>query len=180
MCFERQKHHRLLKAHSGGGCFVSYKLLHWILPPARLQITLFSFDTQAVFPCRSEPALSKNELLLSAEQEYWSGVPLPSPIKYYTTLYIFTLLSLTVVFLDSSVDKEFACNSGDAEDVSLIPGSGKSPGEGHATHSSILAWKIPWTEEPSGLQSKCIFIHYIILSLNMHVYLIYMYIDQKI
>ena len=22
-----------------------------------------------------------------------------------------------------------------------------------ATHSSILAWKIPWTEEPSGLQS---------------------------
>ena len=49
------------------------------------------------------------------------------------------LLSLTVVFLDSSVDKEFACNSGDAEDVSLIPGSGKSPGEGHATHSSILA-----------------------------------------
>jgi len=74
-----------------------------------------------------------------SRQEYWSGVPLPSPIKYYTTLYIFTLLSLTVVFLDSSVDKEFACNSGDAEDVSLIPGSGKSPGEGHATHSSILA-----------------------------------------
>ena len=23
-----------------------------------------------------------------------------------------------------------------------------------ATHSSILAWRIPWTEEPSGLQSK--------------------------
>ena len=26
-------------------------------------------------------------------------------------------------------------------------------GKGMATHSSILAWKIPWTEEPSGLQS---------------------------
>jgi len=25
--------------------------------------------------------------------------------------------------------------------------------EGMATHSSILAWKIPWTEEPDGLQS---------------------------
>ena len=25
--------------------------------------------------------------------------------------------------------------------------------EGMATHSSILAWRIPWTEEPSGLQS---------------------------
>ena len=26
--------------------------------------------------------------------------------------------------------------------------------EGMATHSNILAWKIPWTEEPAGLQSK--------------------------
>ena len=25
--------------------------------------------------------------------------------------------------------------------------------EGMATHSSILAWKIPWTEEPGGLQT---------------------------
>ena len=30
---------------------------------------------------------------------------------------------------------------------------GKTPlGEGMATHSSILAWRIPWTEEPGGLQ----------------------------
>ena len=27
------------------------------------------------------------------------------------------------------------------------------PGKEMATHSSILAWKIPWTEEPGGLQS---------------------------
>ena len=26
-------------------------------------------------------------------------------------------------------------------------------GEGKATHSSVLAWSIPWTEEPGGLQS---------------------------
>ena len=26
--------------------------------------------------------------------------------------------------------------------------------EGMITHSSILAWRIPWTEEPGGLQSK--------------------------
>ena len=32
--------------------------------------------------------------------------------------------------------------------------SGKDPlEEGMATHSSILAWEIPWTEEPGGLQS---------------------------
>uniref|UniRef100_A0AC11CRY8 Intraflagellar transport 25 n=1 Tax=Ovis aries TaxID=9940 RepID=A0AC11CRY8_SHEEP len=36
----------------------------------------------------------------------------------------------------------------------LIPGSGRFPGGGMATHSSILAWKkIPWTEEAGGLQS---------------------------
>ena len=46
--------------------------------------------------------------------------------------------------------KEAVCNAGDA---GLIPGSGRSPGEGMATHSSILAWRIPWTEEPGGLQS---------------------------
>ena len=33
----------------------------------------------------------------------------------------------------------------------LIPGSGRSLKEGMATHSSILAWRIPWTEEPGGL-----------------------------
>ena len=40
-----------------------------------------------------------------------------------------------------------------AGDAGLIPGSGRSPGEGDATCSSILAWKIPWTEDSSGLQS---------------------------
>ena len=35
-----------------------------------------------------------------------------------------------------------------------IPGSGRSPGEGNETHFSILAWEIPQTEEPGGLQSS--------------------------
>ena len=46
--------------------------------------------------------------------------------------------------------KDFACIAGDP---GLIPGSGRTPGEGRATHSSILSWEIPWTEEPGGLQS---------------------------
>ena len=32
-------------------------------------------------------------------------------------------------------------------------GSGRSPGEGNGDHSSILAWRIPWTEETGGLIS---------------------------
>ena len=91
-------------------------------------------------------------------------------------------------FPGSSDGKESACN---ARDPSLIPGLGRSTGEGigyplqyswaslvaqtvknspamretwgqslgwedppekgTATHSSILAWRIPWTEEPGGL-----------------------------
>ena len=35
-------------------------------------------------------------------------------------------------------------------DMGLIPGLGKSLEKEMATHSSILAWKIPWTEEPGG------------------------------
>ena len=34
-----------------------------------------------------------------------------------------------------------------------IPGSERSLEEEMAIHSSILAWEIPWTEEPGGLQS---------------------------
>ena len=44
-------------------------------------------------------------------------------------------------------------NAGNTGDVGSVPGSGRSPEEEMATHSSILAWRIPWTEEPGGLQS---------------------------
>ena len=48
--------------------------------------------------------------------------------------------------------KESDCSAGEAGDVGSL--SWKDPlEEGMATHSSILAWRIPWTEEPSGLQS---------------------------
>ena len=38
-------------------------------------------------------------------------------------------------------------------DTGLIPGLGRPPGEGNGTHSSILVWEIPWTEEPGRLHS---------------------------
>ena len=43
-------------------------------------------------------------------------------------------------------------NAADIRDAVLIPGSGRSWEEGMATHSSILALRILWTEEPGGLQ----------------------------
>ena len=50
----------------------------------------------------------------------------------------------------SSEGKESACNEVDQGSIS---GSGSSSREGMAIHSSILAWKIPRTEEPGRLQS---------------------------
>ena len=46
-----------------------------------------------------------------------------------------------------SEGKEPACDAGDQGSK---PGLGRSPGEGMAIHSSILVWRIPWTEEPGG------------------------------
>ena len=53
-------------------------------------------------------------------------------------------------FPGGSVVKNLPASAGNA---GLIPGSGKSLEEGMATYSSILAWEIPRTEEPAGLQS---------------------------
>ena len=41
----------------------------------------------------------------------------------------------------------------DAGDVGLIPDPGRSLEKEMATRSSSLAWEIPWTEEPGGIQS---------------------------
>ena len=49
--------------------------------------------------------------------------------------------------------KNLSTNAGDIRDIGSICGSVRSPEEGNATLSSILAWEIPWTEEPGGLQS---------------------------
>ena len=53
-------------------------------------------------------------------------------------------------FPASSIGKEFTCNAGD---TGSIPRSEDPLEKGMATHSSILSWRILWTEEPGGLQS---------------------------
>ena len=53
-------------------------------------------------------------------------------------------------FPGGSEGKESACNAGDS---GSIPGSGSTLEKEMATHSSTLAWKIPWMEKPGRLQS---------------------------
>ena len=40
-----------------------------------------------------------------------------------------------------------------ARDPGSFPGLGRSPGEGNGNPFRVLTWRIPWTEEPGGLQS---------------------------
>ena len=49
--------------------------------------------------------------------------------------------------------KNLPANAGDVSGIDLILGLGRSPKDSMATHSSILPWEIPWTEEPGRLQS---------------------------
>ena len=61
--------------------------------------------------------------------------------------------SVRVQLLGFPGDSDGKASAHSAGDLGSIPGSGRSPGEGRATCSSILAWRIPWTEEPGRLQS---------------------------
>ena len=56
-------------------------------------------------------------------------------------------------FPGGAVIKNLPFNTGDAGNVDLISGLGRSPGEGNGYPLSILAWRTPWTEKPGGLQS---------------------------
>ena len=54
-------------------------------------------------------------------------------------------------FHDGLDSEESVCHVGD---VGSVPGQEDPLEKGMATHSTILTWRIPWTEDPSGLQSR--------------------------
>ena len=69
-----------------------------------------------------------------------------------------TSLGTAVIFLDginqvAQMVKNPTANAGAIREAALILGWQDPLEEGTATHPSILVWKIPWTEEPGGLQS---------------------------
>ena len=64
-----------------------------------------------------------------SRQEYWSGVPLPSPINM--AVFLKLIYSIPTSSQVTLVIKNLPANVGDIRDVGLIPGSGKSPGEGN-------------------------------------------------
>ena len=76
-------------------------------------------------------------------------------IKIPVCAQIFTAMLFILGFPSGTVVKNPLANAGDARDAGWInPWGREDPLEQEMeTQSSIFAWKIPWTEEPGGLQS---------------------------
>ena len=82
---------------------------------------------------------SNSSKTLSKDQGVHSG-PIPAYLHRFPKM----------GFPGGSDNKESTCNAGD---LGWIPGLGRAPGEGTATHSSILAWRIACIEEPGRLHT---------------------------
>ena len=65
-------------------------------------------------------------------------------------VFFFHSISITEDFRGGTGVKNLPANAGN---VGLIPGRGRSPREGNGNPFSILAWEVPWREEPDRLQS---------------------------
>jgi len=97
-----------------------------------------------------EPCWPSSPPLDEAQVDTATFYPCDSPfcsITFVMTPYLPHSSSMLLI-PGGSDGKKSACNAGDA---SLIPGSEDLLEKGMTTHCSILAWRIPWTEESMGL-----------------------------
>ena len=86
-----------------------------------------------------------------SRQEYWSGLPFPSPGDLPQPGIEPGTPALWAISLQSEAPGKCP---GVVRVIKNLPLGEEDPLEEEmTTHSSILAWEIPWTEEPGGLQS---------------------------
>ena len=97
-------------------------------------------------------SLSGCTILHSCQQ--WMRVPISLQPHHHLLLCLPFFFFLRCLFIWASLVAQTVKNlPASVGYPGSIPGSGRSPGEGMATHSSILAWRTPWTEGPGGLRS---------------------------
>ena len=76
------------------------------------------------------------------------------PASFTYLFFRYSLHTTTFLYFPGGTSgKELSANAGDTRDAGSILGQEDPLEKGMATHSSILAWRNPWTEEPGGLQS---------------------------
>ena len=71
--------------------------------------------------------------------------------NHFGFIYIWLNVDDILDFPSGAVVKNLPANAGDTRDMDSISGGEDPLEEEMAIHSSILAWKIAWTEEPDGL-----------------------------
>ena len=98
---------------------------------------------------------SESVICIHISPPSWTCLPLPiPPTEHQAELPVLhSNFSLSVLHLVTLVVKNLPASVGDVRDTGPVPGLGRSPGGGHKNHSTVLAWRIPWTEEPGGLWS---------------------------
>ena len=89
---------------------------------------------------------------LMMDKEGWHAA-VHGVTKSWKRLSIWTITIFNGASQVGLVVKNLNASAGDTRDTGWILGSGKSPRVGSGKHYSILAWKIPWMEEPGGLES---------------------------
>ena len=104
------------------------------------------FLFQGIFPTQGS-----NHHFLGGRQILYHCTIQEAHIAQYPGYYIHGLNTEGWDFPGGTVDKN---PSADAGDMGSIPGSGRSPGGGNGNPLQYLAWRVPWTEKPGGLQSK--------------------------
>ena len=107
---------------------------------------LFCFNELASYRRRLPPISPTRD-----SGDFYQLFPSPGRSRQLWVLSVCTMLSQG--FPGGAVVKNPPPNAGDERDAGSVPGSGRSLEEEIETHSSILAWKIPGTEEPGRLQS---------------------------
>ena len=120
------------------GCFPGFLILVWQL--TQTQVSLH------VPP--DSPALGTTLSPASKPCRRSFFVQLPSPLSSASML-----PTRPAYFYPRSTVKNPPASAGDVRDRVSIPGSGRSPGGGNGSLLQHSCWRIPWTEEPSGLQS---------------------------
>ena len=120
---------------------LSSSLSFVMLAGQELELSLRRDDRRATSTPRASTSCSISRLGPRFHQS-WIITPTAPDLSGY--------LSCRLGLPGGSDSKESACSVGD---LGLIPGQEDPLEKGKATHSSILSWRIPWTEEPSRLRS---------------------------
>ena len=105
-----------------------------------------------VRPLEREKGVKDNSQILGWDDLEMETTPVKKKTEKKSRFEVQDGGKLTQGFPCGSPVKNLPASAEDTRDAGLIPGSGIPWRIKMATHSSILAWEIPWTEEPGRLQ----------------------------